>query len=96
MPWQRTRPLSNSLVAETKSHEDVATTATAVADSNDILRVLNISKSYGGKRVLDGVSLGVSKDAIFALLGPNGAGKTTTFNIIRKNSPTMPFLLLTA
>ena len=82
--WRRTRPLSNNLVAEKKSREDVTTAAIAVTDSNDILRVLNISKSYSGKRVLDDVSLGVSKDAIFALLGPNGAGKTTTFNIIRK------------
>ncbi len=72
-------------MVEKTSREDVTTAATAVADSDDILRVLGISKSYSGKRVLDDVSLGVSKDAMFALLGPNGAGKTTTFNIIRKN-----------
>ena len=82
--WRRTSPSSKGLVEKT-SREDVTTAAIAAADSDDILRVLGISKSYGGKRVLDDVSLGVCKDAVFALLGPNGAGKTTTFNIIRKN-----------
>ena len=67
----------------TSSKEDVAAAAQAVASSDDVLRVLNISKSYNGKQVLDDVSMGVSIDTVFALLGPNGAGKTTTFNIIR-------------
>jgi len=82
--WRRTSPLSRGLVEKTLG-EDVTSAATAVASSDDALRVLGISKSYNGKRVLDDVSLGVSKDDVFALLGPNGAGKTTTFNIIRKN-----------
>jgi ATP-binding cassette, subfamily A (ABC1), member 3 len=64
--------------------EDVAAEAKAVSDSNDALRVLDISKSFGGKKVVDHVSLGVAPDTIFALLGPNGAGKTTTFNVIRR------------
>lgn len=63
---------------------DVVAAADAVRTSDDLLRVLNLSKSYQGKRVTDDVSLGVPRDSIFALLGPNGAGKTTTFNIIRK------------
>ena len=80
---RRTSPVPNGLVGEKRSPEDVAVAATA----DDILQVLDISKSYAGRQVLDDVSLGVSKDAIFALIGPNGAGKTTTFNIIRENSP---------
>ena len=62
---------------------DVATEARAVSVSNDLLRVLNVTKSFGTNKVVDDVSLGVSRDTIFALLGPNGAGKTTCFNIIR-------------
>jgi len=68
---------------KTSSKEDVTAAAQAVATLDDVLRVLNISKSYNGKRVLDDLSMGVSTDTVFALLGPNGAGKTTTFNIIR-------------
>jgi len=78
----RLRETTNSN-GSTSSKEDVAAAAQAVASSDDVLRVLNISKSYNGKRVLDGVNMGVSTDTVFALLGPNGAGKTTTFNIIR-------------
>ncbi|KAF4611653.1 hypothetical protein D9613_004331 [Agrocybe pediades] len=68
---------------DTPPPPDVIAEANRVQVSDDPLRVLNVSKSYYGKRVTDDVSLGVRKDHIFALLGPNGAGKTTTFNIIR-------------
>lgn len=74
----------NSRTVPPTTEKDVTSAARAVATSNDLLRVLNISKSYGRKQVLDDISIGVSKDTVFALLGPNGAGKTTTFNIIRK------------
>ena len=63
---------------------DVVEEAASVDKSNDSLRVLRVSKSFGRNRVVEDVSFGVSKDTIFALLGPNGAGKTTTFNIIRE------------
>ena len=65
------------------SKENVAT-ADVVSESDDLLRVLNVSKMYNGNQVVDDVSLGVPRDTLFALLGPNGAGKTTTFNIIRE------------
>ncbi|KAF9471023.1 P-loop containing nucleoside triphosphate hydrolase protein [Pholiota conissans] len=54
-----------------------------VADDTSLLRVVGISKTFGGKQVTDDVNLSIPRDTIFALLGPNGAGKTTTFNIIR-------------
>jgi lipopolysaccharide export system ATP-binding protein len=39
----------------------------------------NLVKIYGGRRVVDDVSLNVNDREIVGLLGPNGAGKTTTF-----------------
>ncbi|MGD8240096.1 MAG: ATP-binding cassette domain-containing protein, partial [Armatimonadota bacterium] len=39
-------------------------------------------KSYGGKRVVDGVSIRVDRREVVGLLGPNGAGKTTTFYMV--------------
>ena len=46
------------------------------------LSATSISKKYGSKNVVDGVSLNVKQGEIVGLLGPNGAGKTTSFYII--------------
>ena len=41
-----------------------------------------LAKSYGGRRVVDSLSLRVGPREVVGLLGPNGAGKTTTFHMI--------------
>jgi len=47
-----------------------------------ILKAVNLSKEYGKRAVVDGVSVSVKQGEIVGLLGPNGAGKTTTFYMI--------------
>ena len=52
------------------------------------LEIINVSKSYGDKKVLDDISISVPRQSIYGLLGHNGAGKTTLIRII--NQITMP------
>jgi len=47
-----------------------------------MIRVRGLVKSYGGRRVLDGLDLTVPAGSVYALLGGNGAGKTTTVRIL--------------
>jgi lipopolysaccharide export system ATP-binding protein len=46
------------------------------------LRAKNLKKSFGGRTVVNGVSIHVKRGEAVGLLGPNGAGKTTCFSII--------------
>ena len=48
----------------------------------DILDVRGLVKSFGRRRVVDGVDLHVAPGELVGLLGPNGAGKTTSFRMI--------------
>jgi branched-chain amino acid transport system ATP-binding protein len=47
-----------------------------------MLRITNLSKSFGGLQALSGLSLSVGAGEIFGLIGPNGSGKTTTINVL--------------
>lgn len=47
-----------------------------------MLRVENLSKSFGGLTAVDGCSFAIEAERITGLIGPNGAGKTTIFNMI--------------
>lgn len=49
-----------------------------------IIEVKNVSKSFGEKVALSGISLDIPEGGIFGLLGPNGAGKTTLIRIINR------------
>ena len=48
----------------------------------NLLRAENITKRFGKRTVVKGVTLEVREGEVVGLLGPNGAGKTTTFYCI--------------
>lgn len=47
-----------------------------------IIAANNVVKSFGEKKVLDGIGFSVRRGQIFGLLGPSGAGKTTLIKIL--------------
>ena len=46
-----------------------------------MLQMNEITKSFGGFRALDGLSMHVPKGAVYGLVGPNGAGKSTSIRV---------------
>ncbi len=52
-----------------------------------ILKIHNLTKSFGGLKALKDVSMELRQGEIFSLIGPNGAGKTTLFNVITNLLP---------
>jgi lipopolysaccharide export system ATP-binding protein len=46
------------------------------------LQTRDLTKSFGGRTVVRGVSLEIASGEVVGLLGPNGAGKTTTFSMV--------------
>jgi len=49
---------------------------------NEILKITNVSKSFGKIKAVDNISFKVKKGEMFAYLGVNGAGKSTTISMI--------------
>lgn len=47
-----------------------------------LLKVEDISISFGGLRAVSGFNLELKPGELVGLIGPNGAGKTTVFNIL--------------
>jgi len=47
-----------------------------------LLELREVTKDFGGLRVVDHLDLHVNEGEIVSVIGPNGAGKTTVFNLI--------------
>ena len=48
----------------------------------EIIRIENVSFSYGGPKVLENVNLSIMENEFIGIVGPNGGGKTTLLKII--------------
>ena len=58
------------------------TQGSPTGDTDPILSVNGIQKSFEGVTALDGVTFQVEPESLTGLIGPNGAGKSTTFGVI--------------
>ena len=47
-----------------------------------ILKLENISLSFGNRQILENINFEINKGEIFGMLGPNGVGKSTIFNLV--------------
>src|SRR5262249_39924686 len=61
---------------------DVGREATAKPPTEALLRMENVSVSFGGIQALRDLSFHVQPGEIFSIIGPNGAGKTSAVNVI--------------
>ena len=48
----------------------------------DMLRITELYKSFGSKKVLNGLNLSVPEHSVYGFIGKNGAGKTTTMKMV--------------
>lgn len=64
----------------TTAEDEVA--SERVAPQGGGLEVRGVSRSFGGLKALDSVSMTVRPGEVLALIGPNGSGKTTVINVI--------------
>jgi ABC-2 type transport system ATP-binding protein len=55
--------------------------------SENVIEIDRLVVRYRGKAALDGLSLQVSRGAVYAFLGDNGAGKTTTMKVLTGLAP---------
>jgi len=53
----------------------------------NIITVKKLTKTYGDKTTVKGISFAVKEGEVFGILGPNGAGKTTTLEMIEALRP---------
>ncbi len=49
---------------------------------NEVIEFENVSKGYGDRLLIDGLSFKIPPGAIVGIIGPNGAGKSTIFRMI--------------
>ena len=84
----RRTPASAAAAASSESVERRPAQVTTLASarparaSKPLLSLESVTRSFGGLKAVDGVSVVVPEGEIYGIIGPNGAGKTTLFNVV--------------
>ena len=76
--------LSHASVGDSVEQVSVA----AAEGEPPVLRIDNMTRSFGGIRAVNDVSFEIAPREIVGIIGPNGAGKTTLFDLISGFTPT--------
>ncbi len=63
---------------------EVSTNSAASKPTGNVVEIKGLTKRYGKKSVVDGLSLNVPKGCVYGLIGPNGAGKSTTLKSLMR------------
>ncbi|MDB5818980.1 MAG: transporter related [Rhizobacter sp.] len=79
--------MSDTFGARSPATVDTSTAASqtspaGVSSGDALLEVRNLSRSFGGLKAVQNVSISVPRGSLTALIGPNGAGKTTMFALM--------------
>jgi branched-chain amino acid transport system permease protein len=80
-PWFKGRDTSSKQAAAVEAPTE-ARAFTPPEPGEEVVRVKNLNKHFGGLHVTNDVSFTLREGEILGLIGPNGAGKTTLFNMI--------------
>lgn len=78
MPGYDTRPQQNQATVRRPAHLQTIT----VENMTDVISTHGLSKTYGGRAVVDRLDLAVPEGCVYGFLGPNGSGKTTTMKML--------------
>ncbi len=63
-------------------HTETSAIAQQYADGTEFVQAVDLVKTFGAHRAIDGVSLSVAKGEVISLIGPSGAGKSTYMRLL--------------
>jgi branched-chain amino acid transport system ATP-binding protein len=86
MPGHQRGPIAMREQSVALQDED-SRSAGLLPDDSSELRVVNLTKHFGGLTAVDSLNLTVRRGAMHCIIGPNGAGKSTFFDLVTNVQP---------